>query len=123
MNEQTEVLEKIISAVGDIEGLFARNASSDSIVREAKNTAEALLANFEEELSRREEENMALRRENAALKKRSGDVDDLQETIAGMSGQLEKIRLDFEKALRERNEAKEEVARLQELWRRFTEGE
>ena len=123
MNEQSEFLEKIVNAVEDMEDFFAKATSSDTIVGAANNTAEELLKNFEEELSRREEENIVLRKENAALKKLSGEVDALKETIASMSEQLEKMRYDYEKALKERSEAKEEVTRLQELWRSFTAGE
>jgi DNA repair exonuclease SbcCD ATPase subunit len=123
MNEQSAILEKIKTAVGDMEEFFTKGPSSEVIAMEAKNDAEGLLKNFEKELGRREEENLVLRRENQELGKLRGDVAALEKTLHSLNEELERARHDGEKALKERDKAKEEVARLQELWRRFTEGE
>jgi DNA repair exonuclease SbcCD ATPase subunit len=122
-NEKNAFLEKVVTAIGDMEDFLATGSSASTIVKEAKSTAGEILKNFQEELHRREEENLALRKENGTLKQQIGDVRSLKESIAVMSEQIEKMRHDCEQALRERDEAKEEVMKLQELWKKFTAGE
>lgn len=123
MNEQTALLVKVKTTVGELEEYFAKAPSSDAMTAAAKTDAEGLLKNFEKELARREEENLVLRRENQELGKLRADAAALEKTILAIREELEKMRQEGQQALKERDKAKEEVARLQELWRRFTEGE
>jgi vacuolar-type H+-ATPase subunit H len=123
MNEKNAFLEKIITALGDIEDFLAHGSSASTIVQEAKNTAAELLRNFQEDLGRREEENISLRRENAELKKKLSETVHLQETVADMADQISKFRHDSEQMLRERDAAKKEAARIQELWNKLISGE
>lgn len=121
MNETNDLMERIVAAVTDMDDFLSKGPSSSAaIVNEAKDTAEELLKNFQDELRHREEESIALRKENADLKNKIGEVTDLRETISGMEKQLEKIRGDLEQALKQRDEAKEESARLQALWNKVS---
>ena len=120
MNEKDAFLERMITAIGDMEDYLLKGHSTASLGKDARNTAEELLKNFQEELRRRDEENLALSREIAELKNKVGEVTDLRETIADMEKQLEKMRHDHEQALKQRDEAKEESSRLQALWNKVT---
>lgn len=117
INEKAAFLEKLVAAIVNMEDFLTKGPSADTSNTEAVDKAEEHLRKFEEALNRhREEENRALLIENSLLKKKIEDAMDLKETIAGMNRQLEKLRRDYEQALRERDEAREESGKLQAIW-------
>jgi len=120
MNGKNDLMEKFVAAVTDMDDFLSKGASTATIAMEARETAEELLKNFQEELQRREEANIALQKEITELKKRVGEATDLRETISLMDEQLEKMRRDNEQAIRERDAAKGESVRLQALWNKVT---
>jgi predicted RNase H-like nuclease (RuvC/YqgF family) len=124
MNEKDAFIEKINMAVSDMqEFLAAKSGPAAALVKEAQHTAEDILGNFQQELRRRDEELIVLRKENGKLKEQLGDIGKLRETIAGLNEKLERMKRDTEQAFKERDEAKGEVMKLQELWQKFTVGE
>jgi len=119
MNDYDAFVKKINAAIADMEGFLAKGgASTAAIVREAGDAAGELLNSFDKQLQSRREETLALQEENKRLKRELGDIQDLKVTVSGMNEQLEKMRRDNEKLLRERNEALEETKRLHTLWDR-----
>lgn len=119
MNDYDDVVKSIKDAIADMESFLIKGgASTTAVVREARDAAGELLNKFDKQLQNHQEETLALREENKRLKRELGDSQDLKVTVAGMNDQLEKMRRDNEKLLKERNEALEETKRLQTLWDR-----
>jgi predicted nuclease with TOPRIM domain len=119
MNDYDDFVKRVKDAIADMESFLTKGgASTTSVVREARDAAGELLNSFDKQLQSHQEETLALREENKRLKREIGDIQDMKVTVAGMNDQLEKMRRDNEKLLRERNEALEETKRLQTLWDR-----
>lgn len=126
----SDLLEKITATINSMETFLTKDSSTGTIARDAKNTAEELLRKFEEDLktyqdaagTHFDDANLAFVWQLDTLKQKVADLTNLQETNISLSHQLEKQKQDYERAIREKNDAVKELDKLQKLWERATAG-
>lgn len=120
-----ELLTREISTVvRDLEGfMHAKADTASELLSSAQRTAEDLLRDFQQEMLKREEELIKLRKENSNIKRELDEALQLKQTVASLNDKVEKLRVQLDSAIKERDKAKEELNKIQELWKRFTSGE
>ncbi|MCX8070725.1 MAG: hypothetical protein N2738_09505 [Thermodesulfovibrionales bacterium] len=118
------LVQEISSVVKELEGFInLKTEGTSQLLREAQKTADDLLRDFQRELSKRDEELIKLRRENTNLKKELEEAQQMSKTVSSLNEKIEKMRVQLEESVKERDKAREELNKIQELWKRFTSGE
>lgn len=115
MDDTNDLVKKLIAAVDDMNNVLA-GAVDPAVVKEAKDAAEEILNNFQSELQRLDEANIVLRKENADFKSKANEAAVLKESVMHMEKQMEKMKLELQQALSERDTARAETSRIQALW-------
>jgi len=122
-NDKDAFLEKLVSEIAGIEAvLAAKNAVVINMKNEVKGAAQEILDSFEEAMRRFETENFELVKQNKEYKQKLGELEGSKEKIADLNARIEQIMRDYDKALKERDEAKESLAKIQKQWESFISG-
>ncbi len=124
MTDRDAFVEEIGSVIRELEGFMQLKTDATSqLLRDSQRTADDLLRDFQQEMTKREEELIKIRRENNTLKRDLEEAQQLSRTVSSLNDRIEKMKVQLDSALKERDQAKEELNKIQELWKRFTSGE
>ncbi|HIJ59246.1 MAG TPA: hypothetical protein HPP56_01315 [Nitrospirae bacterium] len=124
MVDRETFVQQVNKTVRELDDFINLKADeTNQLLREAQKTADDLIRDFQKEMVKREEELIKLRKDNMSIRRELEEAQQIGKKVSALNDKIEKMRLELEGAIKERDKAKEELNKIQELWKRFTSGE
>ncbi|MBF0487624.1 MAG: hypothetical protein HQK98_05625 [Nitrospirae bacterium] len=122
-NEKNAFLEKLLSAVGNLEDTVAsRKPISESLMAQSRASTDEIKKILNDSVQRLEKKNAELRKKINDIMKDTSKLDELNDSMKKLSGEHQILKAAYERVLKEKNDADERLSVIQQQWETFMRG-
>ncbi|MEO5360565.1 MAG: hypothetical protein H7843_08960 [Nitrospirota bacterium] len=122
-NEKNAFLEKLLAAVGNLEDtVVSRKAVSTSILEQSRASSDEIKKILNDNVQRLEKKNVELRKKINDIMKDTSKLDELTASMQKLTGEYQVLKAAYERTLKEKTDADERLAVIQQQWETFMRG-
>ncbi|MBF0568251.1 MAG: hypothetical protein HQK95_05225 [Nitrospirae bacterium] len=122
-NEKNAFLEKLLSAVGNLEdAVISKRPISESLMAQSRAATDEIKKILSDSVQRLEKKNVELRKKINDIMKDTSKLDELNDSMKKLSGEHQILKAAYERVLKEKNDADDRLAVIQQQWETFMRG-
>ncbi|MBF0554229.1 MAG: hypothetical protein HQK96_06660 [Nitrospirae bacterium] len=122
-NEKNAFLEKLLVAVGNLEEtVVSKKSVSDSLMAQSRAATDEIKKILTDNVLRLEKKNVELRKKINDIMKDTSKLDELNASMKALAGEHQILKAAYERVLKEKNEADNRLAVIQQQWETFMRG-